>query len=89
MRWQTEHRLDSPYPLRHHMTNFHTTATDGDVIRFRHYLAVTQVQDISPTPLPGGVVVGAITDRGQGPKIADLVVILDTSDSVPLRDLRS
>lgn len=86
--WQTEHRLDSPYPLRHHCSNFHLTGLDGDLHRFRHYLAVTQVKDVSPVPVPGGVVEGALRDRGGRLLIADLVIVLDTMDSIPLREAR-
>lgn len=89
MQWQTEHRLDSPFPLRHHMSNFHLTDGDGDEYRFRQYLSVTQVKDMSPTPVPGGVVEGAIRRQDDGSlRISDMVVILDTMDSVTLRDLR-
>jgi hypothetical protein len=89
MRWQTEHRLDSPFPLRHNITNFHLTGHDGDLVRFRHYLSVTQVKDVMPVPVPGGVVEGALRSRDGVTRIADLVVVLDTMDSVPLRELRS
>lgn len=88
MRWQTEHRLDSPFPLRHHATNFHVTGRDGELVRFRHYLSVTQVKDVMPTPVPGGVVVGALRRRDGTVRIADLVVVLDTMDSIPLREAR-
>jgi hypothetical protein len=86
--WQTQHRLDSPYPLRHHATNFHLTGTDGGEAGFRHYLSVTQVQDVFPTPVPGGVVNGAVRLQEDGSlRIADLEVVLDTMTSVPLREL--
>jgi hypothetical protein len=88
MRWQTEHRLDSPFPLRHNMTNFHLVGS-GEDCRFRHYLSVTQVKDVSPVPVPGGVVEGAVRRQPDGAVvISDLVVVLDTMDSVPLRELR-
>ena len=88
MKWQTQHRIDSPYPLRHHATNFHLTGADADEAGFRHYLAVTQVQDVFPTPVPGGVVNGAIRRQDDGTlRIADLEVVLDTMTSVPLREL--
>jgi hypothetical protein len=87
MRWQTEHRLDSPYPLRHHATNFHLTDGDGNDRGFRHYLSVTQVQSLSPVFVPGGVVEGAVRSVGEELRIAELVVILDTMDSVPFRQL--
>jgi hypothetical protein len=90
MSWQTQHRLDSPYPLRHHATNFHLTGSEGDRHRFRHYLAVTSVKDAYPAPVPGGVVEGALRQRDDGSLgIVDLIVVLDTMDSVPLRDLRA
>jgi hypothetical protein len=89
LRWQIAHRLDSPYPLRHHATNFHVTEMAEDRLRFCHYLAVTQVKDVFPTPVPGGVVEGALRRQGDGTwRIAELVVVLDTMDSVPLRELR-
>jgi hypothetical protein len=91
MHWQTEHRLDSPYPLRHHATNFYLTDTNTDPgggdQGFRHYLVVTQVQAVSPVFVPGGVVEGAVRAEGDGLRIAELIVILDTMDSVPLRQL--
>ena len=87
MHWQTEHRLDSPYPLRHHVTNFHLTDGDGEHHRFRHYLVVTQVKDVFPAFVPGGVVEGVVRAEGDGLRIAEVVVILDTMDSVPLREL--
>jgi hypothetical protein len=90
LRWQTQHRLDSPYPLRHNATNFHLTGEVTGRSAFRHYLAVTQVKDVFPAPVPGGVVTGALREGGDGAlRIVDLVVVLDTMDSVPLRELRS
>jgi hypothetical protein len=89
MRWQTEHRLDSPFPLRHNVSNFYVAGRDGDLVRFRHYLSVTQVRDVMPVAVPGGVVEGALRTRDGVTRIADLVVVLDTMDSVPLRELRS
>jgi len=35
VRWLSEHREQSPYPLRHHSTNVHRTALDGDITRAR------------------------------------------------------
>jgi 3-phenylpropionate/cinnamic acid dioxygenase small subunit len=88
MRWQTEHRLDSPYPLRHSLTNFHVTERDGDLLRFRHYLVVNSVKDVFPAPVPGGVVDGAMLERDGALRIAELRVTLDTMDSVPFREAR-
>jgi hypothetical protein len=88
LRWQIAHRLDSPYPLRHHATNFHLTTSEDDLVRFRHYLSVTQVQGLVPTPVPGGVVEGALRRRDGGWTIAELIVVLDTMESRPLREAR-
>ena len=89
LHWQTQHRLDSPYPLRHHATNFHLTGSDGDRARFRHYLAVTQVKDLFPVAVPAGVVTGEVRKLGDGSMLlTELEVVLDTMDSVALRELR-
>lgn len=89
MWWQSQHRLDSPYPLRHHLTNFHLTGGRDDLWTFRHYLSVSSVKDLSPSPVPGGVVEGSLRRRADGtPGIAELVVVLDTMDSVPFREAR-
>jgi ketosteroid isomerase-like protein len=89
VRWQTRHRLDSPYPLRHHATNFHFTGSDKNRVRFRHYLAVTQVKDVAPVAVPAGVVTGELRALADGSlRISELEIVLDTMDSVPLRELR-
>ena len=41
--WQTEHRLDSPTPLRHNGANLHLTGTIGEDVLFRSYIFVTQI----------------------------------------------
>ena len=91
MAWQVEHRLDSPFPLRHHATNFHLTGEGADgSVTFRHYLTVAAVANLVPAPVPGGVVMGTLRRDAQGAlRIAVLVVVLDTTDSVPLRSLRA
>src|SRR6185437_14423685 len=40
MEWLSEHREQSPYPLRHHAGNVHRIGTDGDVTRVRFYIFV-------------------------------------------------
>ncbi len=86
--WQTEHRLDSPAPLRHHMSGLHRTGTDGDDVTFASYILVNQVVDEMPMLLPSGVVTGAVRRDGEELRIARLDVVLDTRASVPLRDQR-
>ena len=48
MAWQTAHRRDSPYPLRHHGTNVHIVEQRGDEATFASYIHVTQVVNESP-----------------------------------------
>ena len=48
MEWLSEHREQSPYPLRHHATNVHRTGTDGEVTRARFYIFVNQIANFVP-----------------------------------------
>ncbi|UDY34910.1 nuclear transport factor 2 family protein [Dermatobacter hominis] len=86
--WQTEHRLDSPAPLRHHSSNFHRTGTDGDGVTFASYILVNHVVDEMPAMLPSGVVTGTVRREDGELKIARLDVVLDTRASTPLREQR-
>ena len=43
MAWQTDHRRNSPYPLRHNGTNVHITEQRGDEARFSSYIFVSQI----------------------------------------------
>src|SRR5690242_13647602 len=43
MAWQTEHRRNSPYPLRHHGTNVHIVDQQGEHATFASYIHVTHV----------------------------------------------
>ena len=43
MQWQTEHRLGSPFPLRHNGTNIHLTRVGAAEAHFASYLFVTQI----------------------------------------------
>ena len=86
--WQTEHRLDSPAPLRHHSSNLHRTGTDGDGVTFASYILVNHVVDEMPAMLPSGVVTGTVRREDGELKIARLDVVLDTRASAPLRGQR-
>jgi SnoaL-like domain len=82
MRWQTEHRRNSPYPLRHHGTNVHIVERSGDEATFASYLLVNQVADEMPSPIPGGVVTGTVRRESDGVlRIAAMHVVLDTLTS--------
>ena len=78
--WQVDHRRNSPYPLRHNATNVHITSSTDAEASYRSYIFVTHIVDgrsaTSQRPVPrhrpGG---------GRRPRIAEMRVILDTTDS--------
>jgi hypothetical protein len=85
MGWQTVHRLNSPYPLRHNGSNVHVVAENGEEASFRSYILVTAIE--------GGVVVqstalvsGRLRQDGETLLLAELEVVLDTKESVLFRD---
>jgi hypothetical protein len=86
MAWMTEHRLGSPDPLRHNTANVHLTDRADDTATFESYISVTQIVAGMPSPLSSGVVRGAVRDAGDGLRIAELELILDTVESVPLSE---
>ena len=88
MAWQREHRLDSPYPLRHNGTNVHVVGRRGDEADFRSYIYVTQIVD-GVSNLSTGIVTGTVRREGEDLRIAALQVVLDTMTSTPLRDHRA
>jgi len=84
MAWQTEHRLQSPHPLRHSGQNVHLTRSDDRSAEFRSYIWVTQIVDGSPSPLSTAIVHGSVVVEDEVLRISDLNVVLDTEDSTPL-----
>ena len=49
MAWQTDHRINSPYPLRHNAANVHVVEHHGDEATFASYIFVTQiVEGVAP-----------------------------------------
>lgn len=89
MAWQTEHRLDSPYPLRHNGANLHLTEISGEDALFASYIFVTHIVDGLVLNLSSGVVTGTVRADGASPKLASLNVILDTEPSRTLREVRA
>lgn len=84
MKWQIQHRDASPYPLRHHGTNVHVVERIADdEATFASYIAVTQIVDEMPAPIPGGVVSGRVRIEDGQLRIAELHVVLDTEASQP------
>jgi len=89
MRWQVEHRRNSPYPLRHHGTNLHLVEQQGDEATFASYILVTQVVDEMPSPIPGGIVTGTVRRDAEGVlRIAAVHIVLDTMTSDVFANVR-
>jgi hypothetical protein len=82
--WQTEHRLGSPHPLRHHGTNVHVVSRTGEEATFASYICVTHVVAMMPQLLPAGIVTGRVRRVGEEVLISTMDVVIDTQESVPL-----
>jgi hypothetical protein len=87
MDWLSEHRRQSPYPLRHHATNVHRTGVDGDVTYARFYIFVNQTANFVPFAVSSGVVDVGVRRAASGLKFTKMDVVLDTQNSVPLCEL--
>jgi hypothetical protein len=81
MEWQTEHRRNSPYPLRHAGTNVHIVEQRAGEATFASYITVSQIVDEMPSSVPGGVVTGVVRQVGDELRIAELHIVLDTMTS--------
>ena len=80
MDWQTDHRINSPYPLRHNGTNVHITAQHGDEASFSSYIFVSQIVG-GVSPLSTAVVNGRVRRVGDALRLSELEVVLDTMES--------
>ncbi|OBG38332.1 polyketide cyclase [Mycobacterium alsense] len=87
MDWLSDHRKQSPYPLRHHATNVHRIGTDGGVTRARFYLFVNQVANFVPFAVSSGVATVAVRRGAGGLEFTEMDIVLDTTNSVPLSEL--
>jgi hypothetical protein len=85
MAWQTDHRLHSPYPLRHNGTNVHVVEQQGDEATFASYLFVSQIVG-GVAPLSTAVVHGRVRLEAGTLRLAALHVVLDTMDSKVFTD---
>jgi hypothetical protein len=85
MTWQIDHRLNSPYPLRHNATNVHVVEQHGAETKFASYIFVSQIVG-GVAPLSTGIVNGAVRDDGGDLRISELEVVLDTLESKPLNE---
>jgi hypothetical protein len=81
MAWQTDHRTNSPYPLRHNAANVHVVEDRGDEATFASYIFVTQIVE-GVSPLSTAIVTGTVRSGPHDLRIAELNVVLDTKTSV-------
>ncbi|WIM86235.1 nuclear transport factor 2 family protein [Candidatus Mycobacterium wuenschmannii] len=86
MEWMTEHRRQSPYPLRHHATNIHRTGRDGPATTARFYILVNQIANFVPFAVSSGVVDVSVRRGSSGLMFTDMEVVLDTQNSVLLSE---
>src|SRR5438552_10296637 len=82
MEWQTDHRMNSPYPLRHNGTNVHIVEQRGDEAAFASYIFVSQIVG-GVSPLSTAIVNGVVRRVGDSLRLAELEVVLDTMESNP------
>jgi hypothetical protein len=87
MEWLTDHRKQSPYPLRHHTTNLHRTGVDGDVTRARFYIFVNQIANFVPFAVSSGVADVTVRRGAGGLEFTEMDMVLDTTNSVLLSEL--
>ena len=84
--WQEDHRRNSPYPLRHNVTNVHLVDRRPFEADFRSYLFVTQVVGGSVANLASGCCTGTVRWEDDQVRFAELLVVLDFTDSVLFSD---
>lgn len=92
MAWLSEHREQSPYPLRHHATNVHRIGADGSddgATRARFYIFVNQIANFVPFAVSSGVANVAVRRGPNGLEFTDMDVILDATNSVLLSELHA
>ena len=82
--WHVDHRNNSPYPLRHNSTNVHVAASRPGEADFRSYIFVTQIVGGAVSNLSTGLCLGTVRDEGGSVRLAELQVVLDTTDSETL-----
>jgi len=79
--WNTQHRNESPYPLRHNGTNVHVVSGDQHECTFRSYIFVTQIVGMGVSPLASGVVAGKARLEDGRLRFSEMEVVLDFTDS--------
>lgn len=74
---QTEHRQQSPYPLRHNCTNVFVSADRGEEVDVHSYLFVTDIVDGVPHNLSSGTAEFTIRETPDGLRVSRMNVVLD------------
>jgi hypothetical protein len=85
-KWLSDHRKQSPYPLRHHATNVHRIGTNGEVTRARFYIFVNQIANFVPFAVSSGVANVGVRRGANGLEFTDMDIVLDTTNSVLLSE---
>ena len=86
MAWQKDHRMNSPYPLRHNCSNVHVVATKAERVEFASYIFVTKIVGGRPHSLSSGTACGVAVRNARGLLLQRLDVMLDTTDSVTMAE---
>ena len=81
MAWTKDHRMHSPYPLRHNATNIFVTEERGDELEVESYLLVTQIIEQKPSPLSSGIVHWTLQRADDDYKVKSKDVVLDSITS--------
>jgi hypothetical protein len=89
IQWLSDHRQQSPYPLRHHATNVHRTGTEAEVTHARFYIFVNQIANFVPFAVSSGVAEVGVRRGANGLEFTKMDVILDTTNSVLLSELHA
>lgn len=87
--WQAQHRVESPYPLRHHGTNVHIVEQRDGEATFASYIHVTHIVGGQVVALPGGIVNGTVRMVDGELRIGELEVVLDTIESRAFKETRA
>jgi len=86
LKWTFEHRLASPYPLRHNIANPYVTAIRPHEVDLEAYMFVTTVVDGRPAPASSVLCRATVREVGAEYRIARKHVVVDTRASVPFAE---
>ncbi|WP_346343331.1 hypothetical protein [Rhodococcus sp. MS16] len=86
MAWKEDHRLNSPYPLRHNGSNIVITSRSDTEVSFTSYIFVTKILEGRPYLLSTGITSGSARVTSKGLLLQSIHTVLDTQDSVRYAD---